>query len=95
VLGGTAAWAGHLLLSYLIVGVGCDDPSDVLPSALLLGTTLLMALIAIASLVTAWRLTRHVGGWRLFLARLGLLLDGLGVGGIAFASVIPLALRPC
>ena len=95
VLAGSAAWAGHLLLSYLIVGVGCEAPNDVLLNALLFATTLLMGLIAIASLVAAWHLAARTRGWRRFLSRLGLLLDGLAVVGIAFAGVIPIALRPC
>jgi hypothetical protein len=95
VFGGTAAWAGHLLLSYFVVGVGCDGVSGTLLNILLLGTTLVAGLVAIGSLFVAWDFAARTLGWRRFLSRFGLLLDGLGIAGVALAGVIPLALRPC
>jgi hypothetical protein len=93
-LGGMSAWAAHLVLSYAIVEVGCGAQSELLLRALLLAVTAVTGLVAVAALVAARRSTRNTA-WRRSFARAGLLLDGLGLFGIAVAGTLPFALRTC
>lgn len=94
-LGGTVAWAAHLLVSYLVVGVGCGHLTDDVLRALLVAVTVGTGLIAVTALAVAQRAAISTRTWRRSLARAGVLLDALGVFGIAFAGTLPFALRTC
>jgi hypothetical protein len=96
VFGGVAAWTAHLLVSYLIVSVGCPAArsGDALVLALV-ATTVATALVAIAAAVAALSVTRRAERWQGFLGAFGLLLNGLGLGTIVFGGVLPAFLAAC
>jgi hypothetical protein len=95
VLGGTVAWATHLLVSYFVVGAGCGNLADDLVRALLLAVTVAAGTLAAFALAIAQRLAATARTWRRSLARAGVLLDALGLFGIALAGTLPFALRTC
>lgn len=95
VLGGMVAWAAHLVLSYAIVALGCGPLGEVPVRALLVAVTVATGVVAIAALVSARLMFARSTTWRHSLARAGLLLDALGIFGIALAGTLPFALRPC
>jgi hypothetical protein len=95
VLGGTVAWAAHLLVSYFVVGVGCGHHMDNVILGLLVAVTVGTGLIAATALAVAQRTARVTTTWRRSLARAGILLDALGLFGIAFAGTLPFAIRTC
>jgi hypothetical protein len=94
-LGGTIAWAAHLLVSYFVVGVGCGHLQDDLLRALLVAVTIATGVIAAIAIGVAQRAAATTRAWRRSLARSGLMLDALGLFGIALAGTLPLALRTC
>lgn len=94
-LGGMVAWAAHLVVSYAIVGLGCGAQNELVLRALLIAVTVATGLVAVASLVAARRSLARSTAWRHSLARAGVLLDGLGLFGIAFAGALPFTLRMC
>ncbi|MGH2492425.1 MAG: hypothetical protein ACRDF9_13045 [Candidatus Limnocylindria bacterium] len=94
-LGGNVAWAAHLVLSYVIVGVGCGQQSEPVLRALLIAVTVGTGLVAVTALVAARRSTARSTTWRRSLARAGVLLDSLSIFGIAVAGTLPFALRTC
>jgi cell division protein FtsX len=94
-LGGTVAWAAHLLLSYLVVGVGCGNLTDDVIRAFLVAVSAATGGIALIALVVARRLAATSTTWRRSLARAGALLDALGLFGIAIAGSLPFTLRTC
>ena len=94
-LGGTVAWAAHLLVSYFVVGVGCGNVSDDVIRALLVGVSVGTGLVAAVALAVAQRSARVTATWRRSLARAGVLLDTLGLFGIAIAGTLPFAIRAC
>jgi hypothetical protein len=95
VLGGTVAWAAHLLVSYFVVGAGCGNLADDFVRALLLAVTVATGALAAFALAIAQRLAATARTWRRSLARAGVLLDALGLFGIALAGTLPFALRTC
>jgi hypothetical protein len=94
-LGGMTAWAAHLVLSYAIVGVGCGQLGEPMPRALLVAVTVGTGLIAVASFLAARLSFARSTAWRRSLSRAGVLLDGLGIFGIAVAGTLPFALSAC
>jgi hypothetical protein len=94
-LGGMAAWSAHLVVSYAVVGVGCGAQNELVLRALLVALTALTGLVAVAALITARRSIARSTTWRRSLARAGVLLDGLGIFGIAVAGALPFVLRTC
>ena len=95
VLGGSIAWAAHLLVSYFVVGAGCGNLPDDFVRALLLGVTVATGVIAAVSLAVAQRSAANTRAWRRSFARAGVLLDALALFGIALAGTLPFALRMC
>ena len=95
VLGGMSAWAAHLLLSYAAVALGCPPLGEVPVRALLVAITVVTGLVAVAALLAARRIESSRTTWRRSLARAGVLLDALGVFGIAVAGVLPFAISAC
>jgi len=95
ILGGSVAWAAHLLASYFAVGAGCGDLGEDVLRALLVAVTAGTGLIAAISLAVAQRAARVTATWRRSLARAGVLLDALGLFGIALGGTLPFALRTC
>jgi hypothetical protein len=94
-LGGTVAWAGHLLLSYFVVGAGCGNLADDILRALLVAVTVATGVIAASALAVAQRAAGTTTAWRRSFARAGVLLDALGLFGIALAGTLPFAIRTC
>jgi hypothetical protein len=94
-LGGMVAWAAHLVVSYAVVDVGCGAQNELLLRALLVAVTVVTGLVAVAALFAARRSIARSTTWRRSLARAGVLLDGLGLFGIAVAGTLPFALRTC
>jgi hypothetical protein len=94
-LGGTVAWATQLLVSYFVVGVGCGHLPDDLLGALLVAVTIATGVIAAIALAVAQRAATTTRTWRRSLARAGVLLDALGLFGIALGGTLPFALRTC
>ena len=94
-LGGTVAWAAHLLASYFVVGVGCGQLPDDLLRALLVAVTIATGVIAAVALAAAQRAAATMRTWRRSLARAGVLLDALGLFGITLGGTLPFALRIC
>jgi hypothetical protein len=94
-LGGITAWAAHLVLSYAVVALGCAPLGEMPVRVLLFVVTVLAGLIAVSSLFAARRI--HAGGttWRRSFARAGVLLDALGLFGIAVAGTVAFALSVC
>ena len=95
VLGGIAAWAAHLVLSYAIVALGCAPLGEMSVRGLLIVTTALAGLIAVVALFAARRIQTGATTWRRSFARAGVLLDALGLFGIAVAGTLPFAVRSC
>jgi hypothetical protein len=95
ILGGSVAWAAHLLASYFAVGAGCGDLGEDVLRALLVAVTVGTGLIAAISLAVAQRAARVTATWRRSLARAGVLLDALGLFGIALGGTLPFALSTC
>lgn len=95
ILGGSVAWAAHLLVSYFVVGAGCGNLAEDALRALLVAVTVGTGLIAATSLAVARRAARSTATWRRSLARAGVLLDALGLFGIALGGTLPFALRTC
>lgn len=95
VLGGMGAWAAHLVVSYAAVELGCAPLGEVAVRVSLIAVTLATAVIAVASLFVARRIAAIGTTWRRSLARAGVLLDALGIFGIAVAGTLPFALRSC
>ena len=95
ILGGSVAWSAHLLVSYFVVGAGCGNIADDVLRALLVAVTVGTGLIAAISLAVAQRAARVTATWRRSLARAGVLLDALGLFGIALGGTLPFALRTC
>lgn len=94
-LGGTVAWAAHLLVSYFVVGAGCGNLADDILRGLLVAVTVGTGLIAAGALAIARRLATTATTWRRSFARAGVLLDALGLFGIALAGTLPFAIRTC
>jgi hypothetical protein len=94
-LGGTVAWAAHLLVSYFVVGAGCGNLADDILRALLVAVTVATGVIAAGALAVAQRAAARATAWRRSFARAGVLLDALGLFGIALAGTLPFALRTC
>jgi hypothetical protein len=94
-LGGTVAWAAHLLVSYFVVGAGCENLADDFVRALLVAVTVITGALAAIALAVAQRVARTARTWRRSLARAGVLLDALGLFGIALAGTLPFAIRTC
>jgi multisubunit Na+/H+ antiporter MnhC subunit len=94
-LGGTVAWAAHLLVSYFVVAAGCENLADDLVRALLVAVTVITGALAAIALAVAQRVARTARTWRRSLARAGVLLDALGLFGIALAGTLPFAIRTC
>ena len=94
-LGGTTAWAAHLLVSYAIVALGCGPLGETAVRVLLVVVTVLTGAVAVVSLVAARQITPARTTWRLSFARAGVLLDGLAIFGIIVAGTLPFALRAC
>jgi hypothetical protein len=94
-LGGTVAWAAHLLVSYFVVGSGCGNVADDTVRALLVAVTVATGVIAAGALAVAQRAAGTATAWRRSFARAGVLLDALGLFGIALAGTLPFAIRTC
>lgn len=94
-LGGTVAWAAHLLVSYFVVGAGCGNLADDILRALLVAVTVASGALAAIALAIAQRLATTARTWRRSFARAGVLLDAVGLFGIALAGTLPFALRTC
>lgn len=95
VLGGMSAWAAHLVVSYAAVELGCAPLGELPVRMTLVAITVATGVIAVAALLFARRTARIGTTWRRSLARAGVLLDALGIFGIAVAGTLPFALRSC
>ena len=94
-LGGTVAWAAHLLASYFVVGAGCGSLPEDFVRALLVAVTVATGALAAIALAVAQRAAATMRTWRRSLARAGVLLDALGLFGITLGGTLPFALRIC
>jgi hypothetical protein len=94
-LGGTVAWAAHLLVSYFVVGAGCGNLAEDILRALLVAVTAAAGVIAGGALAVALHASVIATAWRRSFARAGVLLDALGLFGIALAGTLPFAIKTC
>jgi hypothetical protein len=112
-LAGHVAWTAQLLLTYFVVSLACSVRPAGSPilglnvaQPLMLGLTVLPAVVAVAATILAflgWRAAgpdaqaRESGadGWRGFMGLFGALLSGLFVALILVTGVSLLVVRPC
>lgn len=95
VFGGMFAWAAHLVVSYFMVGTGCSLWREESVAMGLVLTTIAAGLLGGAAFVAAWRCARDRVAWRRSFAVSGVLLNALGIAGIALAGSTALAVAAC